>query len=104
MENIIYIGSEIKLNISINPIGNYTMDDYQFECEFFCFANRRLTLGKEQMIRTDENNYVAVLDSRALGAGALRCKITAYIPDADCEDNLRTEVCMIETGMRITNS
>jgi hypothetical protein len=98
---IVYIGSEIKLNISLEPIGNYTMDNYDFECEFYCYSNRRVLLTKDGMIRQDESNYIALLDSKSLGTGTLKCKITAYIPDVDCEDGLRTEVLSIDTGIQI---
>lgn len=99
--NKICFGSEFKLNVGLEPIGDYTMDNYDFECEFYCYTSRKVTLSKAGMIRQDENNYLAVLDSRSLGTGVLKCKITAHIPDADCEDMLRTEVLVIDTGLQI---
>lgn len=99
--NIIYFGSEIKLNIRLEPIGDFTMDNYEFECEFYCYTSRKVTITKAGMLRQDENNYLAVLDSKNLGSGSLKCKITAYVPDTDCEDGLRTEVLIINTGLQI---
>jgi hypothetical protein len=98
---IVYFGSEIKLNIGLEPIGDYSMDDYGFECEFYCYSNRRVVLTKDGMLRQDKDNYVAVLDSKSIGTGSLKCKITAYIPDVDCEDGLRTEVLSLDTGIQI---
>ena len=101
MENQVYLGSEIKLNIGIEPIGQYHMEDYDFECEFYCYSNRRVILGKDSMIGQDKDNYLAILDSKSLGTGVLKCKITAYIPDGDCEDGLRTEILVMDTGLQI---
>lgn len=101
MESQVFFGSEIKLNVGIEPIGGYHMEDFDFECEFYCFSNRRVTLGKDSLIRQDEDNYLAVLDSKSLGTGGLKCKITAHIPDGDCDDGLRTEVLILDTGIQI---
>lgn len=101
MENQVFFGSEIKLNISIEPVGDLTMKDYDFECEFYCFSNKKIVLNKEAMIMQDDDNYLAILDSKTLGRGILKCKITAYIPDGDCSDGLRTEVLVIDTGIQI---
>ena len=104
MDEIIYLGTEVKLNINIEPIGGAVMDDYDFSCEFYCLPNASIRLNKDQLIRTDENNYLAVIDTMPLGVGELKCKVTAYIPDADCNDGIRTEVIRIDTGMRIANA
>lgn len=104
MDEIIYIGTEAKLNISVEPMEGAVMDDYAFECEFYCLPNRRLVLDKSQLVRVDENNYIAVVDTKPLGVGMLKCKVTAYLPDADCGDGIRTEVILIDTGYRIANA
>lgn len=103
-KDTIYLGTELKLNISVDQISGYTMDDYDFTAEFYCFSNRRIQLAKDAFIRSDENNYVAVIDTRSLGAGAVKCKVTAYIPDSDCADGLRTEVCVIDTGLKVVGA
>ena len=98
---IVYLGTEIKVNIGIEPIGGMSMMDYNFECEFFCYTSRKVYIAKEAMIMQDKDNYVATLDSKNLGSGSLKCKITAYIPDVDFKDRLRTEVLVIDTGIQI---
>lgn len=52
--NNIFIGSEFKLNVSIEPISDFTMDDYDFKCEFWCYSNRKVTIEKKDMSRQDE--------------------------------------------------
>lgn len=104
MENIIYKGTELKLNINIEPIGEVTMDDYDFTCEFYTSPKAVITIEKNKMIKVDDSNYIALLDSQNVMTGKLKCKITAYIPDADFPDMLRTEVVTIDTGMNITRT
>lgn len=96
-----FIGTELKLNINIEPMGDVTMDDYDFEVEVYCSIKRVLTIKKEDAIRIDENNYVILVDTALTGAGDLKCKVTAYIPDGDFGDALRTEVIGLNTGITI---
>lgn len=103
-DNKVFIGSEIKLNISIQPLGDLTMDDYDFEVETFCSPRKVVLTKKSDAIKVDENNYVVLVDTDIVGAGDLKCKITAYIPDADFDDGLRTEVAALETGVHIIKS
>jgi hypothetical protein len=97
----IFIGTELKLNINIEPMGEVTMDDYDWFVEVYCSAKRIVVIKKQDAIRIDDNNYVVLVDSAELGAGELKCKIYAHIPDSDFEDNTRTEVSMISTGINI---
>ena len=60
-----------------------------------------VTIAKRDAIRIDENNYVLLVDTEELGAGDVKCKITAYIPDFDFPDTLRTEVSLIDTGLNV---
>jgi hypothetical protein len=99
-----FIGTELILNIHIEPIGNITMDDYNFEVEVYCSPKRAIVAKKEDAIRVDESNYVVLVDTNVVGAGALKCKVTAYIPDGDFDDSLRTEVVAIETGINIVKA
>lgn len=95
------LGTELKLNIHIEPIGQTTMDDYDFQVEVYCQSKQIVTLKKEDTIRIDENNYVCPIDTSELGTGTIKCRITAYIPDSDFEDGVRTEICGITTGIEI---
>lgn len=103
-DNIIGLGSEIKLNLNIQPVGGYTMDDYKFVAEVYCKAKKSVVVEKEQSIRIDNNNYLLPIDTQDLGHGVIKVKVTAYIPDKDFADDLRTEVVFIETGIEIIKS
>lgn len=95
------IGTELKINIGIEPIDGYTMDDYDFNAEFFVYRNKTVSVSKNDMVRVDENNYIALLDSNDVGSGRLMVVVTAYIPDSDFQDGLRTEVSRGDTGIII---
>lgn len=88
----IYFGSEIKPYIELEPVGTLNMDDYDFTAEYYCARNKRVIVKKEDMRRENENKYVACLNTKDLGTGILKCLVTRYIPDADFDDGLRTDV------------
>jgi hypothetical protein len=70
------------------------MSDYDFECEFFVYTNRSVVVKKSQLKKTDNDNYYATLESdeaMRIGRGAVKCMVTAYIPDSDFSDGIRTE-------------
>lgn len=101
MTTEIFLGTELKLNINIEPMGEFTMDDYDWLVDVYCSTKRVLTISKSSAIKIDSNNYVLLVDTEELGAGDVKCKITAYIPDFDFPDTLRTEVSMIDTGINV---
>lgn len=96
-----FIGTELKLNINIKPIGSITMDDYDFYVEIYCHTKKVIVIQKKDAIRVDENNYIVLVNSSEIGAGEVKCKVTAYIPDGDFNDGLRTEVVEVITGITI---
>lgn len=96
------IGTELKINVHVEPIDGYHMSDYGFACRFYIYTNRYVEVRKEEMIKVDEDNYIACIDSGKLGAGAILMRITAQIPDADFPDGLRTEVETVSTGVTIS--
>jgi hypothetical protein len=77
------------------------MDDYDFEVEVYCSPKRPVMATKAEMIRVDSDNYIVLVDTNIVGAGSLKCKVTAYIPDSDFPDGLRTEVAMSDVGVNI---
>lgn len=95
------LGTDLKINIHIDACGGYSMDDYDFKVDFFVYSNRSLTIKKKEMIRIDSGNYVASFNSYELGVGPLQCRITAEIPDEDCDDGFRKEIVTLTTDVVI---
>ena len=95
-------GTEIKISVTAELGADIHMDDVDFECEFYgTFVQNKVTVRKEEMIRIDADEYVAIVDSAVVGTGQYYMRFTAYIPDTDMDDGLRTEVVTIPTGIRV---
>lgn len=106
VNQIIFLGTELKLNINIDSFGETTMDDYDFNVELIggSFKKTSKVINKEDAKRVDSDNYIICFDTTELGVGPLKCKITAYLPDGDFRDGKRTEITEIDTGIEIVNS
>lgn len=102
--NNVFLGTEIKLNIEIEPIGHTTMDDYDFVVEVYCSTKKVQSFTKQDTIRINAWNYMVLVDTEVLGAGDMKCKITAYIPDSDFPDLVRTEVACVDTNITINKN
>jgi hypothetical protein len=98
------LGTELKINVHVEPIGEMHMSAYNFKCEFYVYSNRVVTIHKEQMRMVDDDNYIAMLTSdmsKQLGRGDMHMVVTAEIPDADFEDGFRTEKQQVCVGVTI---
>ena len=98
------LGSEFKINVHVEPIDGYCMNDYDFQCSFYVVPNRKVTIKKDAMKMVDNDNFRAMIDSDQcvkLGKGVLQMEITAHIPDTDFQDGYRTEKALTCTGVVI---
>ena len=97
-------GTDLKVNVHIEPIDGITMDDMLFSCLFFTSSNiKTVNVSKKSMKRVDENNYIAVVCSDRTGPGKLKARLTAFIPDEDVAEHngMRKEVVELDTGIVI---
>lgn len=99
--NKCYLGTELKLNLSIDPIGSAHMSTYDFIVDVFCNPIKSIKIEKSKANKVDDDNYILCIDSNAIGKGKVKVKVTAHIPDEDFEDGLRTEVVVVDTGISI---
>lgn len=104
--NTVYLGTELKLKVNIEPMDGYHMDAYDFEVEAFCNDKSVATASKKDgvltnLVRHDEDNYLALIDTSIIGVGKLKCRVVAYLKDTDFSDGLRTEVVVMDTGITI---
>jgi hypothetical protein len=96
------IGTRLKINVHIEPMGDLHMSDYNFAARFYTRALKPVVVNKEDMIKIDSDNYIALVDTRTMTAGLLQMVIHAEIPDGDFADGLRYEVSApINTGIPI---
>lgn len=97
----IFLGTELKLNVNIEPMGEFTMEDYDFSVDIWTSMKRVATIHKSECIKIDKNNYVVLVDTNLLGAGDIKAKVIANIPDFDFPDTVRTEVVALDLGITV---
>jgi hypothetical protein len=96
------IGTELKINVHIDPMGDLHMSDYNFTARFYTRALKPVVVNKEDMIEVDSDNYIALVDTKTMTAGVIMMVVTCDIPDSDFADGLRYEVSApINTGIQI---
>lgn len=97
-------GTELKINVHVDPLGDVHMSDYNFECTFYTGSHRKITITKSQMKFVDDDNYIVTIETpniKKLGKGNLMLEFTGYIPDGDFSDSIRTEKTVINTYITI---
>ena len=95
------LGTELKINVHVEPIDGLHMSEYDFECVFFVYKNRPLVVRKNDMTKVDDDNYIAKVDTEKVGVGSLKMKFIAEIPDSDMNDGLRKEVELVDLNIPI---
>lgn len=106
--NTVYLGTELKLKVSIDPVDNHSMSTYNFDIEAYCNENSVVTASKRGDVLTnlvsisgDTDAYLALVDTSIIGVGRLKCRVIAYIPDEDFPDDYRTEIDVLDPGIII---
>ena len=95
-------GTELKFGLNIQPIGEISMSMYDFHVVAYAKnTQQRIIVDKSDCTKTDDNNYTLPVDTTPLGLGTLVLDVYAYVPDEDFPDDLRTEICRIETDITI---
>ena len=93
---------EFKLNIHLDPIDGLHMSGYDFECALYVYTNRKVVIPKSRMKKVDDDNYLVMVekvDAVKIGKERIKAEITAYIPDSDFNDGLRTEKLVLCTNV-----
>lgn len=104
MKDTVYLGTELKVNVHIEPFDGLAMSIYKFSVDAFCSPSRAVHYDKSDLIKADNDNYVVRIDTAKMGIGNLKLRVIALIPDSDFDDDLRTEVVLIDTGITIVKS
>lgn len=95
---------EYKLNVHVEPIAGFHMEELNFKCVLFVYPNNAVKINKGDMVKVDEDNYIIPLTSelvKIVGRGQLKVKVIAEIPDSDFPDGYRTEIAEVCTGVVI---
>ena len=102
--NLPNIGSEIKLIVQADKVGDHRLSDYEWYLDLYCSNNRIVTINKESAIQEDEDSFIVKLDTSNVGYGRLYATLYAKIPDGQFYDTIRDEVSSIYTGITIKRS
>ena len=95
------IGTEEKFNVRVAPIGDLHIIDYDFSVEAYSNSNARAVIPKEDVIFVDDDNFIVRIDTNELGLGQITLEVTAFVPDSDFPDGLRTEIARYKTDTTI---
>ena len=96
------LGTEFKLNVHLDPLDGLHMSDYDFEVALYVYTNRKVVFQKSKLKKVDDDNYLLMVetaDALRIGRGRINAEITAYIPDSDFSDGLRTEKLVLCTDV-----
>lgn len=94
------LGTIYKFNVHVDGLPT-SMDDIEFSCTFYCSPIKKITIQKKDMIRLDENNYVAIVDSSLIGKGIIHNEIELLINDNDIPSGIRKEIYTEKTDVRV---
>lgn len=90
----IFVGTELKFKIDIQAAG-FSMDDDDFTVTIRR-RNQEKVFKKEDLVTDEEGGYYVCFDTAEFGTGIISAVVTAYVPDLDFDDGLRTEVTEME--------
>ena len=99
-DNIVSLGTELKVNISMEPMDGYTLAATDWWVEFYAKRSKVKVL-KADATKVDDHNFICTVDSKAVGRGELMAHIEVQIPDSDFGDGYRTEALTFSTGINI---
>lgn len=89
MDDFVWSGTELKYLVEITAAGfSMATDDFNI---VLSRGSHSVTFEKSDLV-TDGENYYLVFDTAQFRTGDLYYTITAYVPDNDFPDGLRTEV------------
>lgn len=94
-------GIRFKMNVTMDPIDGYTLEDTEWDVEVFAVGKKGVVFPKSEAIMSDANNYLLPIDSAKIGHGKYYYIITVRIPDADFPDGFRVEKWQTYSGIQI---
>ena len=100
------VGTTMKINVSAELGNNNHLGDacVGIECVFYCSDEKKKsqTVTKDEMIKVDDDNYIAIVYTSLLGEGYIKMKLTVTIPDMDFPEGVRVEVVRVDTGIPVS--
>jgi hypothetical protein len=82
-------GTQFVINVTMEPMDNLHMADVDFKAKFYVYQNKSLELDKSEMVKVDDDNYLAFVDSAKVGKGQIKYRLFVYVPDENWEGGQR---------------
>lgn len=95
------VGTECKVLVMVEPIDGVHMSGMEFSCLFYTDVSSPIEIKKDQMIKVDDDSYIALLDTSGFKPGTLRNRMIVDIPDHDFLDGFRREIADMEIDAKI---
>lgn len=101
----VFLGTEVKLNLTIDPIGSNHMSNYDWEVKAWSNSRKYQNITSKEAYFSSGNSDSAIIeiDTAKLGAGQIKLKVTAKIPDGQSSGGYRTEVVVLNTNILIVD-
>lgn len=106
----IILGTDLKFSIKIDPIEvegqteKLSLKDCNFEVEMFVDLDNKVTIPKDKATYKNDNEYYVGFNTNEVGVGRLKCRVIIHLDDDVFEDDVRTEIIEIDTGLKIVES
>ena len=85
-----WLGEDVKIELSIDPIDSLTLDDFDFECILW-LNNHKETFVKKDLISLENGKYALCFNTTEFGTGKVSFKLHCKIPDTDFKDGYRNQ-------------
>lgn len=98
------LGTVLKIAVTAELGNDMHLKDVDFRCTFYCtsIVTKRVTVAKEDMTMLDDDTFLAVVDTKQVGAGQYYARLEVDVPDTDVsETGLRREVVTIPTYINV---
>jgi hypothetical protein len=82
-------GTQFAIKVNMTPMDGVHMADVEFKAKFYVYQNKVLELDKSVMVKVDEDNYLAFVDSTKVGKGQIKYRLFVKVPDENGESGYR---------------
>lgn len=90
MQEQVFVGTKLKFAITISSPGfDINEDDFTVDIRR---GSKSIHFEKDDLVVDENDKYYVCFDTAELGSGLIEAIITAFVPDDDFDDGIRTEV------------
>lgn len=95
------IGTEEKFSVHVEPLDGIHVRNYDFSVKVYSNKQANVIIPKEDVIFESDDSFLITVDTSIIGLGVITIEVIAHIPDADFDDNTRTEIARYITDTQV---